>query len=65
MFFLRLIKRHKNFYSNKIDKKLDALLLDTNCLLHPQCFKILAENKNTNNYERLEQKMINQCIIYV
>ena len=26
-------------------KSIDYFLIDTNCMLHPVCFKVLAENK--------------------
>ena len=52
-FFLWLIKKYKNdyFFFRKDSKlydvsSIDALMIDTNCMLHPQCFKALAENKN-------------------
>lgn len=44
---------------------LDYLLLDTNCLIHPVCFKVLADNKDLTNIDKLEKKMINEVIIYI
>ena len=44
---------------------IDSLLIDANCLLHPQCFKILHENKNCKDMDELERKMINQCCSYI
>lgn len=55
---------------NKIDN-IDYFLIDTNCLLHPMCFKILAEQqqhlKNVKDidYDDLENKMINECLRYL
>jgi len=49
---------------------IDYFLIDTNCLIHPMCFKILAEN-NDNSQEKnsnkdiLEGKMINKVIEYI
>ena len=66
-FFLWLYKKYKhaNFIiKDKIDD-VDSLLIDANCLLHPQCFKILHENKNLNDKDELERKMINQCCEYL
>ena len=31
------------------DSNLPALLIYTNCLLHPQCFKVLEDNTNLTN----------------
>lgn len=71
-FFLWLIKKYKNdyFFFNKKSKKYDvsdinALMIDTNCLLHPQCFKALAKHKNTTNKEILEGEMIKECLSYL
>jgi 5'-3' exonuclease len=71
-FFLWFLKKYKNknfilnkndINQNKID--FDSLLIDTNCLLHPQCFKILAENCKTTDMDNLERKMLNSCIEYL
>ena len=68
-FFKWLLVKYKNkdFIKNKyeINYDLDSLLIDTNCLLHPQCFKILNENPQNNNHDNLENKMISQCIVYL
>jgi len=71
-FFLWFLKKYKN--KNFILKKehvinneieFDSLLIDTNCLLHPQCFKVLAENTKATDMEDLERKMLNGCIEYL
>ena len=52
-FFLWLVKKYKkdNFIiCNEEITEIDSLLIDTNCLLHPQCFKILAENSNIKKF---------------
>jgi 5'-3' exonuclease len=68
-FFKWLLVKYKNrdFIKNKyeINCKLDSLLIDTNCLLHPQCFKILNDNPHLDDHEKLEDKMIKQCIKYL
>ena len=68
-FFAWLSKKYKldTFIENNNTYNIDSLLIDTNCLLHPQCFKILNENidKENINFKDLERKMINQCIIYL
>ena len=37
-------------------KKVDKFLIDANCMLHPQCFKILAENPHWNDIDKLQNK---------
>jgi 5'-3' exonuclease len=74
-FFAWLMKKYKNsnfiFYKEKSDdeivKSIDWLLLDTNCLIHPVCFKILAEESDKPNINKdvLENKMINAVIEYI
>jgi len=68
-FFKWLLVKYKNrdFIKNKyeINQELDSLLIDTNCLLHPQCFKILNDNPHSNDHDKLEDKMIKQCIKYL
>ena len=68
-FFLWLLKKYKNrhFILNQNNNlgTIDSLLIDTNCLLHPQCFKILAENCKLKDHDELERKMINACIEYL
>ena len=66
-FILWFLKKHKDikFVFDNLDDDFDALLIDANCLLHPQCFKILAENKKCNNQNKLEELMINQCVKYL
>lgn len=68
-FFKWLLVKYKNkdFIKNKyeINCELDSLLIDTNCLLHPQCFKILNDNPHLDDHEKLEDKMIKQCIKYL
>ena len=63
--FLWLLKKYDlNNLINKKTKEFDCLLIDTNCLLHPQCFKILDECKESNIY-KLENKMIDECLNYI
>ena len=69
-FFIWLIKKYKkeqfffNIKNNKIIN-VDAIYFDTNCLLHPQCFKILAENSKLTDKIKLENKMIEECVKYL
>jgi 5'-3' exonuclease len=65
-FFAWLLKKYKNnniVFQNK-NFNTDWFLIDTNCLIHPVCFKILAE-EYTSNIESLENKMINAVINYI
>ncbi len=74
-FFAWLMRNYKqkNFIFSKetsndeIVKKIDWFLIDTNCLIHPTCFKILAEEneKSVINHKSLENKMINAVIEYI
>lgn len=76
-FFLWLWKRYKKsnfvFNKNKLDdemlsakvKNIDYLLIDANCLIHPTCFKVLAENPDFKNQDSLENKMITATLEYI
>ena len=71
-FFAWILKNYKkkNMITNvsnnqELKDKISNLFIDTNCLIHPQCFAILNENKDLKNIERLESKMINQVIKYL
>lgn len=44
---------------------IDWLLIDTNCLIHPMCFKVLAEEDGDWSQLKLENKMINAVINYI
>ena len=54
-----------NINNNKLNNNVTNLFIDTNCLIHPQCFSILNQFKNLKNIDRLEAKMINQVILYL
>jgi len=76
-FFLWLWKNYKKssfvLTKDKLDNKqildelnnVDYFLIDTNCLIHPMCFKILAENPNFTSQEIIEDKMINKVLEYI
>ncbi len=55
-------KYDKEFIFDKIDDELDYLLIDTNCLIHPMCFKVLETSSNTLD---LEENMIKKVIEYI
>ena len=69
-FFLWLWKKYKSknfvFPKDKFTTTTDYFLLDMNCMIHPVCFDTLKElNSIDINLDRLENKMINNVIIYL
>jgi hypothetical protein len=62
-FFAWLMRNYKKskfiFQKEKVDMEpIDWFLIDTNCLIHPTCFKILAEEQNSKtkiNFKSLEK----------
>jgi len=59
-------KKGKYFIFNSLDvNEIEALMLDSNCFLHPMCFKVLAEYPKLSNKYILEEKMIDACIEYL
>ena len=46
-------------------KNIDYFLIDTNCMLHPVCFRILAENPKITDINKLQRKMFTACIEYL
>ena len=71
-FFAWILKNYKKTKmitnitdTHELKDNVSNLFIDTNCLIHPQCFSILAENKDLKNIDRLESKMINQVIKYL
>ena len=55
---------YENNYQ-KYKKDIDWFLVDTNCLIHPVCFKVLAETDEDISNNRLEDKMMNAVIEYL
>ena len=77
-FFMWLWKNYKGtnfvFSKSELEKedplylevnKLDYLLVDANCLIHPVCFKVLADNPDIKNIAKLEGKMRVAVIEYL
>ena len=72
-FLLWFLKKHKDikFLFDNLDtdqvpiENFDALMIDANCLLHPMCFKVLADNPEISNQNKLEELMIKKCIEYL
>ena len=74
-FFSYLQKTYKkdNFYINREDaniqndiknklNNLDYLLLDANGLMHPVCFKVIADNPTVTNHRTLQNIMHGEII---
>lgn len=49
---------------SEFDKEIDILYFDWNCLLHPQCFKVLGLNIDLEDEEKLIRLMFNRIIEY-
>lgn len=70
-FILSKSKLLKNIDNEKVKSiykevsNLDYLLIDANCLIHPVCFKQLADNPKLKDKEKLERKMINAIFEYI
>ena len=77
-FFIWLLKNYKKegFVINKSKpdippeisteiNNIDYFLIDANCLIHPVCFKIIAENPDLNDNDKLENKMMNAVLVYL
>ena len=48
-----------------VDKKIQGLYLDSNCLFHPQCFKLLSFYPGETDVNKLENLMIKRIINYI
>jgi 5'-3' exoribonuclease 2 len=44
---------------------IDYFLIDANCLIHPVCFKTVADNPDLISIEKLEHKMLNNICDYL
>lgn len=67
-FFAWLIQHNylkKQLLCSNIDKQAKCLYLDSNCLFHPQCFKVLDFLPNEINIDNLESQMIKRIIKYI
>ena len=66
--FSKLNLNDENINSSFNDiNSINELYLDTNCLIHPVCFKVYYENQSLliTNPQKLEEKMIKEIIIYI
>ena len=59
------IMNEKDKIQNEEINSIDYLLIDMNCMIHPECFKTLADAKPNENMEKLEAKMRNNVILYL
>lgn len=52
---------------NMLDKinSIDYFLIDANCLIHPVCFKIIADNPDLKDKDKLESKMMTAVLEYL
>lgn len=66
-FFAWLLKSYKTnkIVLNSLDIEFDTLYLDSNCLFHPQCFKILNHFVNFRDKKKLERLMIKRILNYI
>ena len=77
-FFAWLLKNYKKdgfvFQKEKLEKlnklldkvnNIDYFLIDTNCLIHPVCFKVVADNPEIFDNDVLESKMFVSIIEYI
>lgn len=68
---LRKYKKNKIIIDNNNDIETDFILFDTNCLLHPTCFKVLAMKQEMLNkskhvdIKKLENNMMKECLNYL
>lgn len=63
-----IINKSKSDISSEIVNEInniDYFLIDANCLIHPVCFKIIAENPDLNDNDTLENKMMNAVLLYL
>jgi len=66
-FFSWLIRNYKEkkFILQSLPKKAKILYIDSNCLFHPQCFKILDNYPNVTDLGKLEGYMFRRVINYI
>jgi len=65
--FVKWISKKKKLskaFISTITKKVHTLYLDSNCLFHPQCFKVLEKIDETD-HKKLEALMIKRILAYI
>jgi 5'-3' exonuclease len=60
----QLYNKHIQSLLDEINS-IDYFLIDANCLIHPVCFKVIAENPDLSDNDKLENKMINAVLEYL
>ena len=63
--FFRLLNKKYHIIRSSPDKTIKALYIDTNCLLHPQCFTVLDQNKDLADQKVLFEKMAHRIVEYI
>ena len=64
-FFAWILKNFKKHILTKAIGKVDYLYIDANCLIHPECFKILEALPEETDVEKLENMMFARIINYL
>jgi len=65
-FFAWLLKNYKNeVIVSKIDKEVDYLYLDTNCLAHPKSFEVIDSLTKKMDNEQIIELMFKKIIEYI
>lgn len=68
-FFAWLMKNYEKkgviMESLSDEQVVDLFYMDANCLIHPQCFKILHHLTKATSLENLEKKMIKRILNYI
>lgn len=60
-----LLKNESNQRMLDNINSIDYFLIDANCLIHPVCFKIIADNPDLKDKDKLESKMISAVLEYL
>lgn len=66
-FFAWLLKTQKKakIITTSLETQPHTLYIDTNCLIHPQCFKVLHYYNDTLTADKLEKKMFKRILNYI
>ncbi len=61
------VQMQNNYIQSLLDEvnSIDYFLIDANCLIHPVCFKVVAENPDLTDMDKLENKMMNSVLEYL
>lgn len=64
-FYRELIKLFPNIVKTNIKGRVDYFYIDCNCLLHPQCFKVLALNIDETDQDKLFELMCTRILAFI